>query len=59
MIRHATALETVFVTVPEDALEAYEAALAMACGTVGFFHDDATGLWPIEGVKDRRQRAGR
>jgi ribosomal protein L11 methyltransferase len=53
IVRHATALETVCVTVPEAALEVYEAALAMACGTVGFFKDDATGLWTIEGVKDQ------
>ncbi len=51
--RHATQLETVSVTVPEDALEAYEAALAIACGTVGFFLDEATGLWTLEGVKDQ------
>ncbi len=52
-LRHATALETVAVTVPADALEAYEAALGQACGAVGFFLDDATGLWTVEGVKDR------
>lgn len=52
-LRHATALETVTVIVPEEALEAYEAALAEACGTVGFFKDDDTGLWHVEGVKDR------
>jgi ribosomal protein L11 methyltransferase len=51
--RHATALETVSVTVPPDALEAYEAALSQACGTVGFFHDEDRRLWTIEGVKDR------
>ena len=51
--RHATQLETVSVTVPEDALEAYEAALGVACGTVGFFLDEETGLWTLEGVKDR------
>jgi len=51
--RHATRLETVSVTVPEDALEAYEAALAVACGTVGFFLDEGTGLWTLEGVKDQ------
>lgn len=45
------ALETVFVDVPETAVEAYEAALASACATVGFFKDDATGDWRIEGVK--------
>jgi ribosomal protein L11 methyltransferase len=49
--RHATVLETVSVIVPEDALEAYEAALSQACATVGFFLDDDTGLWTVEGVK--------
>lgn len=44
-------LETIAVTVPDAALEAYEAALASACDTVGFFRDDATGDWRIEGVK--------
>jgi len=44
-------LETVAVTVPDAALEAYEAALASACDTVGFFRDEATGDWRIEGVK--------
>jgi ribosomal protein L11 methyltransferase len=44
-------LETVSVEVPESALEAYEAALSTACATVGFFRDQATGNWHIEGVK--------
>lgn len=52
-LRHATALETVSVTVPEHALELYEAALSSVCGTVGFFLDDDTGLWLVEGVKDQ------
>jgi ribosomal protein L11 methyltransferase len=51
--RHATALETVSVTVPPEALEAYEAALSQACGTIGFFHDEDAGLWTVEGVKDQ------
>ena len=50
--RHATRLETVSVDVPEAAVEAYEAALGTACGAVGFFRDEATGLWRVEGVKD-------
>jgi ribosomal protein L11 methyltransferase len=50
--RHATALETVFVVVPEAALEAYEAALASACTTIGFFLDEDRGLWRVEGVKE-------
>jgi ribosomal protein L11 methyltransferase len=46
------ALETVFVEVPEVALEAYEAALATACRTVGFFlADEENRVWRIEGVK--------
>jgi ribosomal protein L11 methyltransferase len=51
--RHATGLETISVTIPEDALEAYEAALGEACGTIGFFLDEATRMWTVEGVKDQ------
>ena len=51
--RHATQLETLRVVVPEAALEAYEAAFLQACGTVGFFLDDETGLWTVEGVKQQ------
>lgn len=50
--RHATALETVFVEVPEDALEAYEAAMFTACTTIGFFLDEDRNIWRVEGVKD-------
>ncbi len=51
--RHATSLETIRVVVPEDALEAYENALGEACGTIGFFLDEATRMWTVEGVKDQ------
>jgi ribosomal protein L11 methyltransferase len=51
MKRAITPLETVSVTVPEEALEAYEAALASACETVGFFRNEQTGEWRLEGVK--------
>ncbi len=51
MPRHAIPLETVWVTIQEDGLEAYEAALATACETVGFFRDHDTGIWRVEGVK--------
>ncbi len=51
MANHPIPLETVAVSVPEDALEAYEAALANACDTVGFFRDHDTGIWRVEGVK--------
>ena len=49
--RHTTPLETISVDVPESALEAYEAALATVCTTVGFFRDHKTGDWRVEGVK--------
>jgi ribosomal protein L11 methyltransferase len=51
MNRHPRQLECLSVTVPEEALEAYEAALGCACDTVGFFRDHATGTWRIEGVR--------
>ena len=52
MKRQATKLETVFVTVPADAVPAFEAALADACSAVGLFiADEAAGTWRVEGVK--------
>lgn len=54
----ATRLETVFVDVPEAARDAYEAALASACRSVGLFHDEARGLWRVEGVKDAGEGEG-
>ncbi len=52
MKRHATPLETVYVIVPEDALEAYEGALSLACSTIGFFlEDEDARTWRVEGVK--------
>ena len=51
MANHPIPLETVAVSVPEDALEAFEAALANTCETVGFFRDHDTGIWRVEGVK--------
>ncbi len=53
MRRRAGPLETVFVEVPDAAVEAYEAALATACETVAFFFaDEARGIWRVEGVRD-------
>jgi ribosomal protein L11 methyltransferase len=52
MIRRAIRLETVGVEVPEAAVPAYEAALRTVSTTVGFFRDEATGLWRVEGVKE-------
>lgn len=51
MRHHTAALETVHVDVPAEAMEAYEAAMLAACSTVGFFLDEATWTWRIEGVK--------
>lgn len=51
MANHPVPLETVWVTVPEEALEAFEAALGSACETVGFFRDHDSGIWRVEGVK--------
>ena len=51
--RHASALETVHVVVPDTAVEAYERALASVCSTIGIFEaDDSQTCWRIEGVKD-------
>ena len=47
-----TKLETVSVTVPEHALEPFEAALSLACHTVGLFlTDEAHRIWTVEGVR--------
>lgn len=51
MTRHATRLETISVEVPEEALEAWEAAIAAACGTVDFFREADAGPWRVSGVK--------
>lgn len=47
----AIALETIRIDVPEPALEAYEAALGSVCATVGFFRDQTSGRWVVEGVR--------
>jgi ribosomal protein L11 methyltransferase len=51
--RRAGPLETVWLEVPEAALEPYEAALSTACSTVGFFlADEDRRIWRLEGVRD-------
>jgi ribosomal protein L11 methyltransferase len=51
--RHASALETISVTVLEAAVPLFEEALSVACTTIGIFEaDDAQKYWRIEGVKD-------
>lgn len=53
MRRRAGKLETVFVEVPEAALDAYEAAFSAECETVGFFlADEDARTWRVEGVRD-------
>jgi ribosomal protein L11 methyltransferase len=47
----ATRLETLSLKIPEAAVAVYEQALRTVCGTVGFFRDEASGLWQVEGVK--------
>lgn len=55
--RHATSLETISVTVPEAAVEAYENAIGSVCATVGIFEANPEGtLWRVEGVKDTGHR---
>ena len=50
---NAVGLETVWVEVPEDALDAYESALSGRARTVGFFFaDEDARIWRVEGVKD-------
>ncbi len=51
MKRQPRQLECVSLTVPDAALEAYEAALASVCETVGFFRDHATGNWRLDGIR--------
>lgn len=53
MRRRVGPLETVFVEVPEGALDAYEAAFSTVCDTVGFFlADEDARTWRVEGVRD-------
>lgn len=48
----SAALETVYVTVPLEAVPLYEAALETTCSAVGsFFEDEDAGIWRVEGVK--------
>jgi ribosomal protein L11 methyltransferase len=52
MMRQATPLETVYVVVPGEAVDAYEAALTGVCSAVGLFlADEEAGTWRVEGVK--------
>jgi ribosomal protein L11 methyltransferase len=44
-------LERLTLTVPDDALEVFEAAMSAHCEAVSFFADEATGTWLLEGVR--------
>lgn len=37
---------------PDTAVPAFEAALAMVCATTGYFRDEATDTWRVEGVRE-------
>lgn len=57
--RRAEPLEAVWVeALPEEALEAFEAAFLQGCPTVGFFKDDATETWRVEGVREQGAEDG-
>jgi ribosomal protein L11 methyltransferase len=51
MIRRPRQLECVSLSVPDAALEVYEAALGGVCETVGFFRDHAAGVWRLEAIR--------
>ena len=57
-MRQATPLETVFVVVPGEAVDAYEAALTGVCSAVGLFlADESIGTWRVEGIKPMGESA--
>ncbi|MBV1797103.1 50S ribosomal protein L11 methyltransferase [Siccirubricoccus sp. G192] len=37
---------------PEQAVPAFEAALQTACATVGYFRDEATDTWRVDGLRE-------
>lgn len=57
--RRVAPLESVWVDgLPEVAVPAFEAALEQACGTVGYFRDEDSGLWRVEGVREAGHAEG-
>lgn len=51
--RHATALETISLIVPEEHVEIFENAMSIICSTVGIFEEDPDkNIWRLEGIKD-------
>jgi ribosomal protein L11 methyltransferase len=51
MRKSPEALERLSLTVTEQALGAYEAALGSVCPSVSFFRNETEGAWEIEGIK--------
>ena len=51
--RRTEPLEAIWVErLPEEAVPAFEAAFQQVCGTVGYFKDDATDTWRVDGVRE-------
>ncbi|GBQ91629.1 50S ribosomal protein L11 methyltransferase [Asaia krungthepensis] len=51
--RHASALETISVTVADEAVPLFEQAFLTVCTTVGIFEaNEDQNIWRVEGVKD-------
>ncbi len=51
--RHANALETISLIVPEKHIAIFEQALNTVCPTVGIFEENEDkNLWRLEGIKD-------
>lgn len=51
--RHASALETISVTVADEAVPLFEQAMLTVCTTVGIFEaNEDQNIWRVEGVKD-------
>ncbi|HQT47750.1 MAG TPA: 50S ribosomal protein L11 methyltransferase, partial [Acidocella sp.] len=46
-------MDCVTLSVPADALDAFEAALSSVCRAVSFYHDEDRDYWDIQGVKER------
>lgn len=55
--RRADPLESLWLDgLPEEAVPAYEAALASVCRSVALFRDEPTDTWRVEGVRPRGAR---
>lgn len=46
-------LDCIALTVPDDALDHFEAAMSSVCRAVSFFQNEGEGTWEISGVKER------